>query len=90
MDSTSSHNQSVASHTLHKLIEACKKIDKLMPMFLETQCPEIPWREVKGMRDHIAHGYFDIDAEVVYLVVKEEIPVLLQAFLQLRDLIIKN
>lgn len=42
------------------------------------------------MRDHIAHGYFDIDAEVVYLVVKEEIPVLLQAFLQLRDLIIKN
>lgn len=70
--------------------EGCKKIDKLMPMFLETQCPEIPWREVKGMRDHIAHGYFDIDAEVVYLVVKEEIPVLLQAFLQLRDLIIKN
>ncbi|MCC8113207.1 MAG: DUF86 domain-containing protein [Bacteroidales bacterium] len=33
--------------------------------------PEIPWRQIKGMRDHIAHGYFEINAELVYDVVNK-------------------
>ena len=31
---------------------------------------EIPWSRVMGMRDHIAHGYFDIDADVVFQTIK--------------------
>lgn len=29
---------------------------------LNDVCPETPWKEIMGMRDHIAHGYFQIDA----------------------------
>ena len=29
-------------------------------------CPDIPWKNIMGMRDHIAHGYFDIDADFVH------------------------
>lgn len=26
---------------------------------------QIPWEQVMGMRDHIAHGYFDINTDLV-------------------------
>ena len=31
------------------------------------------WKAVKGMRDHIAHGYFDINHELVWDVVKNDL-----------------
>lgn len=33
--------------------------------FLQSH-PDIPWRSMKGMRNRIAHGYFEIDFEVVW------------------------
>ena len=41
--------------------------------------PEIPWKAVKGMRDHIAHGYFDINTDLVWDVVKNDLPALRDA-----------
>lgn len=34
---------------------------------------------MKGIRDHIAHGYFEIDADVIYNTVKEDLFSLLEA-----------
>lgn len=42
-------------------------------------CSEIPWKQVMGMRDHIAHSYFDIDAELVFQTVKNNLNPLLDA-----------
>lgn len=36
--------------------------------------PQIPWRAVVGMRNHLIHGYFDIDTEVVWRTVSDELP----------------
>ena len=58
---------------LESIGEAIKKIDKISPLFLEENSPQIPWKSIKGMRDHIAHGYFEIDADIVYDVVTSEI-----------------
>ena len=41
--------------------EAVKKIDKRAGGEFLNQRPEIPWHDVMCMRNHIAHGYFDID-----------------------------
>ena len=35
--------------------------------------PQIPWREVVGMRDILSHHYFDLNAEVVFEVTTEHI-----------------
>lgn len=40
--------------------------------------PEVPWREMKGMRNRIAHGYFDINLDVVWDTVKTALPQLLE------------
>lgn len=39
--------------------------------------PEIPWREIMGLRNVIAHEYHHIDAEEIFNVVRENLPALL-------------
>lgn len=38
---------------------------------------DIPWRNMRGMRNRMAHGYFDIDLEVVWDTVQTALPPLL-------------
>jgi len=39
--------------------------------------PEIPWRDIKNMRNRIAHQYFQLDIETVWRTVDQMIPQLL-------------
>lgn len=39
--------------------------------------PEMPWRSMRGMRNRIAHGYFDINLDVVWDTVQTALPELL-------------
>lgn len=43
------------------------------PEFVE-QNKQIPWRYMRGMRNMIAHGYFELDFEVVYETAATSIP----------------
>ena len=53
--------------------EGVKRIDERTHQQLLQHRPEIPWKAVKGMRDHIAHGYFDINTNFVWDVVKNDL-----------------
>jgi len=59
--------------------EEVKKVEKRLGMEFLNQRPEIPWREVMGMRNHIAHGYFDINELYVFSVIKNDLAPLLDA-----------
>ena len=59
--------------------EGIKRIDERTRQQLLSARPEIPWKAVKGMRDHIAHGYFDINTDFVWDVVKNNLPALREA-----------
>ena len=54
--------------------EGINRIDRLLPDFLKSNFPEVPWRAIVGMRNHIAHGYFELDADIVFEAVKNDIP----------------
>lgn len=56
--------------------EAVKNLDKISKGELLVNYPEVYWAGVMRMRDKIAHHYFEIDAEVVLLTVKEDIPLI--------------
>ncbi|MDE6559794.1 MAG: DUF86 domain-containing protein [Muribaculaceae bacterium] len=58
--------------------EGINRINRILPEYLSTAFPDIPWRAIIGMRNHIAHGYFELDADLVFDAVKEEIPILRQ------------
>lgn len=57
--------------------EAVKGLDKITKGELLTKYPEIYWSGVMRMRDKIAHHYFEMDAEVVFKTLKEDIPMML-------------
>jgi uncharacterized protein with HEPN domain len=63
--------------------EGVKKLDRLIPNFLVDNAPNVPWNSVMGLRNHIAHGYFNLDAEIIYDVAINEIPLLRDVFLDL-------
>ena len=39
--------------------------------------PEIPWAQMIGMRNRIVHRYFAVDLDIVWSVVREDLPVLI-------------
>jgi uncharacterized protein with HEPN domain len=47
--------------------------------------PEIPWRDIRTMRNRVAHQYFEVDVETVWLTVKIKIPELLRDLASLRN-----
>lgn len=57
--------------------EAVKGLDKITKGELLPRYPEIYWSGVMKMRDKIAHHYFEMDAEVVFKTLKEDIPMML-------------
>ena len=56
--------------------EAASKLLQNSGAFLD-QHPEVPWRNLRGMRNRIAHGYFDINLNVVWDTVQTALPDLL-------------
>ena len=53
--------------------ESIKNLDKVTNGKMLPTYPSIPWKRVMGMRDVIAHHYFDVDADVVYSVISKEL-----------------
>jgi len=50
--------------------------------YLSSECrdnhPEIPWRQMIGMRNRVIHAYFDVNLTIVWEVVQHDLPVLKQ------------
>lgn len=42
------------------------------------QHPQVPWRSMKGMRNRIAHGYFEVDLTTVWETVQTALPALIE------------
>lgn len=50
--------------------EAAKKVSESF----KKANPDIPWREMAGMRDKITHEYFGINYNLVWDVIEKELP----------------
>ena len=57
--------------------ESIKNLDKITNNQLLYHYKQINWKQAMGMRDIIVHHYFDIDAEVIFKTLIEDIPDLL-------------
>lgn len=75
---------------LETIGELVKKIDKIHPQFLETKDPSIPWTKIMRLRDRIAHGYFDLDTEIIFEVIIKDLPLWDDSLTNIKDKLIKK
>lgn len=55
--------------------EAVQNVRKHAPDIADAH-PEVPWQDIYGMRNRLAHGYFDVNLHAVWQVVVRELSVL--------------
>lgn len=63
--------------------ESLKNVDKITDKKLLSNYPAVDWKSVKGMRDIISHHYFDLDAEAVFDVCKNDMQALKETVKQI-------
>ena len=65
--------------------ETVKGLDKLTGGQLLPNYPEVYWKGVMGMRDKISHHYLEIDSDVVFKTIQEDIPQMTSAIVKIID-----
>lgn len=68
-----------ACMVLIALGEAIKTLDKLTDKELLPTYPAVEWKKVMGTRDIMAHHYFEVDADEVFSIVKNDLEPLKKA-----------
>ena len=58
--------------------EEIKNIDNKTEGKLLSRYPDIKWRGVMGVRDVLAHGYFQVNAEQLFTIYQKDIPALIR------------
>lgn len=67
-------------YAVTRAIEIIGEATKKVPDSVRKRHPEIPWRDMAGMRDKLIHEYFGIDLKRVWNTVKKDIPKLKPSF----------
>ena len=65
--------------------ESIKNLDKVSEGKLLPTYPSIPWKKVMGIRDIMAHHYFEVEADVVFVVINKELEPLKKAILFFKE-----
>jgi len=88
LDFFEANDQSLYNGTLTLLIAIGEEVKKIDNEILETQSG-IPWQKIANMRNVLAHDYRGVDEDIVFEVVKVELPKLSAAFVSFLHLFSK-
>ena len=73
------------TYAVIRSIEVIGEAVKRIPADIKNEEPEIPWRDISGMRDKLIHSYFGVELERVWEVVQRDIPTLKPQFEKLKE-----
>ena len=58
---------------------------KLLPDQVRAEYPDIPWRNIAGLRDKVIHGYIGVDYELLWETISKKIPVVIEGLHAILD-----
>jgi uncharacterized protein with HEPN domain len=66
-------------------LEIIGEATKNLSNTVRSQCDDIPWRAITGMRDKLIHDYFGVNIDIVWHVVTVELSVIAERIAPLLD-----
>jgi uncharacterized protein with HEPN domain len=66
------HDELIQNWITHQLQIIGEAAARIAPDLRESH-PEVPWRQIIGMRNVLTHGYFEIDLDIVWSVVERDL-----------------
>lgn len=66
-------------------IEIIGEAVKNIPDYFRNKHPDIPWKDIAGMRDKLMHHYFGVNLDTVWKVIQEDIPDLKTKILKVKE-----
>jgi uncharacterized protein with HEPN domain len=71
--------------SVERSLEIISEASRRLSTELKNRKPEIPWRQVADFGNVLRHSYFAINADIVWMIVHENLQPLRDALTQLRD-----
>ncbi|MSR62608.1 MAG: DUF86 domain-containing protein [Planctomycetes bacterium] len=64
---------------LIRLLEVVGEAAGLVSEETRTAHPGVPWRKMTGLRNRLIHGYFNVNLDIVWDTIREDLPPLIQS-----------
>lgn len=69
-------NKKIIQDAVIRNLEIIGEAVKNISPATRIEYPDLPWKQIAGLRDVLIHHYFGVDLETVWLVVEKRLPVL--------------
>jgi uncharacterized protein with HEPN domain len=66
----------ILAAALERFIEVTGEAASKITEATRSELPQVPWREIIGMRNRLVHGYAAVDHDIVWDVVAADLPAL--------------
>ncbi len=67
-------HQKIVQDAVIRKIMVIGEASKNISTSLRDKHPDIPWKDIVGMRDWLVHGYFGVDLDTVWKTIRDDIP----------------
>lgn len=74
MDFNEFQTNYLVSDAVVRNFEVIGEASKNVPSEIKTKYPELPWKNMAGLRNIIAHQYFGVDYRTLWKIAKEDLP----------------
>jgi len=79
------HRDKEKQYAVLRALEIIEEATKNLSKDLRAKYPEIPWKDIAGMRDKLIHEYFGVKLELVWETVKDKLPKLKKQISKILD-----
>lgn len=70
---------------LVRLLEVVGEAARNVSVTTRSASPELPWSQIVATRNRLIHGYFDVDLDIVWVIVTVDLPSLIPHLVALEE-----